>query len=157
MADEPLIEARGLTKRFGDLVAVDGIDFAVERGETFGFLGPNGAGKSSTMRMIGAVSPPSGGTLRVLGRDLGLGLTEEDLNVDSPYNTRKNPGLPPTPIEAPGDAAIEAAAHPTKGPWVYYVTVNLDTGETKFTDDYDEFLRFKNVELAEYCAGSDRC
>ena len=92
-----------------------------------------------------------------LGRDLGLGLTEEDLNVDSPYNTRKNPGLPPTPIEAPGDAAIEAAAHPTKGPWVYYVTVNLDTGETKFTDDYDEFLRFKNVELAEYCESSDRC
>ena len=92
-----------------------------------------------------------------LGRDLGLALTEEDLNVDSPYNTRINPGLPPGPIEAPGDAAIEAAAHPTEGPWVYYVTVNLDTGETKFTEDYDEFLRFKNVELAEYCSGSDRC
>jgi len=92
-----------------------------------------------------------------LGRDLGLGLTQEDLDVDSPYNTRKYPGLPPGPIEAPGDAAIEAATHPTDGDWVYYVTVDLDTGETKFTDDYDEFLRFKNVELAEYCAGSDRC
>jgi lipooligosaccharide transport system ATP-binding protein len=65
----PLIEAHGLTKRFGDFVAVDGIDFAVRRGETFGFLGPNGAGKTSTMRMIGAVSPVSGGTLRVLGLD----------------------------------------------------------------------------------------
>ena len=92
-----------------------------------------------------------------LGRDLGLALTEEDLQVDSPYNTRINPGLPPGPIEAPGDAAIEAAAHPTEGPWVYYVTVNLDTGETKVTEDYNEFLRFKNVELAEYCEGSDRC
>ena len=92
-----------------------------------------------------------------LGRDLGLALTTEDLQVDSPYNTRRYPGLPPGPIESPGDAAIDAAAHPTEGPWVYYVTVNLDTGETKFTDDYDEFLRFKNVELAEYCAGSDRC
>ncbi len=66
---EPLIEARGLTKRFGDFTAVDGIDFAVERGETFGFLGPNGAGKTSTMRMISAVSPVSDGQLRVLGRD----------------------------------------------------------------------------------------
>ncbi len=92
-----------------------------------------------------------------LGRDLGLALTEEDLRVDSPYNTRINPGLPPGPIESPGDAAIAAAADPPEGPWVYYVTVNLDTGETKFTEDYDEFLRFKNVELAEYCEGSDRC
>jgi hypothetical protein len=53
----PLVEARALTKRFGGHVAVDGIDFHVERGEAFGFLGPNGAGKSSTMRMIGCVSP----------------------------------------------------------------------------------------------------
>ena len=67
----PLIEAHGLTKRFGDFTAVDGIDFAVERGETFGFLGPNGAGKTSTMRMISAVSPVSAGTLRVLGHDPG--------------------------------------------------------------------------------------
>jgi lipooligosaccharide transport system ATP-binding protein len=65
----PLIHAQGLTKRFGDFTAVDGIDFAVQPGEAFGFLGPNGAGKSSTMRMIGCVSPPSGGTLRILGMD----------------------------------------------------------------------------------------
>jgi len=65
----PLIHAQGLTKRFGDFTAVDGIDFAVQPGEAFGFLGPNGAGKSSTMRMIGCVSPPSGGALRILGMD----------------------------------------------------------------------------------------
>jgi lipooligosaccharide transport system ATP-binding protein len=64
-----LVQARGLEKRFGALAAVDGIDFDVPRGEAFGFLGPNGAGKTSTMRMIGCVSPPSGGTLRVLGLD----------------------------------------------------------------------------------------
>jgi lipooligosaccharide transport system ATP-binding protein len=64
-----VIEARGLTKRFGGFTAVDSIDVTVEAGETFGFLGPNGAGKTSTMRMIGAVSPASGGTLRVLGLD----------------------------------------------------------------------------------------
>jgi len=66
---QPLIQARGLVKRFGDNVAVDGIDFDLERGEAFGFLGPNGAGKTSTMRMIGCVSPVTGGTLRVLGMD----------------------------------------------------------------------------------------
>ena len=65
----PLIHARGLTKRFGSFTAVDAIDFDVARGEAFGFLGPNGAGKTSTMRMIGCVSPRSGGELRVLGMD----------------------------------------------------------------------------------------
>lgn len=62
-----LIAARGLTKRFGEMTAVDAIDFDVAPGESFGFLGPNGAGKTSTMRMIGCVSPLSGGTLRILG------------------------------------------------------------------------------------------
>ena len=66
---EPLIEAVGLVKRFGDFEAVDGVDFSVARGESFGFLGPNGAGKSSTMRMVAAVSPATGGLLRVLGLD----------------------------------------------------------------------------------------
>jgi lipooligosaccharide transport system ATP-binding protein len=64
-----LIEGRRLTKRFGEFVAVDAVDFRVERGEAFGFLGPNGAGKTSTMRMIGCVSPVSDGDLRVLGMD----------------------------------------------------------------------------------------
>ncbi|GAB3224364.1 ATP-binding cassette domain-containing protein [Micromonospora halotolerans] len=66
---QPLIQARGLVKRFGDFTAVDGIDVEVRPGEAFGFLGPNGAGKSSTMRMIGCISPPSGGELRILGMD----------------------------------------------------------------------------------------
>ncbi|HEY5180704.1 MAG TPA: ABC transporter ATP-binding protein [Dermatophilaceae bacterium] len=64
-----MLYATGLTKNFGDFTAVDGIDFAVERGESFGFLGPNGAGKSSTMKMVGCVSPASGGELRVFGQD----------------------------------------------------------------------------------------
>jgi lipooligosaccharide transport system ATP-binding protein len=57
-----LVVARGLTKRFGDFTAVDGIDFDVRAGEVFGFLGPNGAGKTSTMRMIAAVSPLTSGS-----------------------------------------------------------------------------------------------
>jgi lipooligosaccharide transport system ATP-binding protein len=88
----PLIEAHALTKRFGPFVAVDGIDFAIEAGEAFGFLGPNGAGKSSTMRMIGCVSPLSGGTLRVLGMDPAhdgpqirgrLGVVPQEDNLDT--------------------------------------------------------------------------
>jgi lipooligosaccharide transport system ATP-binding protein len=69
VADDTLIDARALTKVFGDFTAVDGIDFSVRRGECFGFLGPNGAGKSSTMRMVGCVSPASGGSLRLFGLD----------------------------------------------------------------------------------------
>jgi len=91
-----------------------------------------------------------------LGRNLGIAISQEDLAVDSPYNTRKNPGLPPGPIEAPGEEAMKAAFAPAQGPWFFYVTVNLETGETKFTDDYDEFLVFKR-ELGDYCAGSDQC
>jgi len=72
-APEPtdiLVKAEGLRKVYpGGHVAVDGVDFALRRGEAFGILGPNGAGKSSTMRMIGCVSTPSGGTLNVLGLD----------------------------------------------------------------------------------------
>jgi lipooligosaccharide transport system ATP-binding protein len=66
---EPLIVAHQLVKRFGDFTAVDGIKVEVAKGEAFGFLGPNGAGKSSTMRMIGCVSAPTSGSLRLFGLD----------------------------------------------------------------------------------------
>ncbi|MEY4743700.1 MAG: hypothetical protein RIR34_1039 [Actinomycetota bacterium] len=69
MNDAPMIKAVGLTKRFGDFVAVDGIDFEVRKGESFGLLGPNGAGKSTTMKMISAVSQRSDGELEILGKD----------------------------------------------------------------------------------------
>jgi lipooligosaccharide transport system ATP-binding protein len=95
----PLVHARGLVKRFGELVAVDAIDFNVHKGEAFGFLGPNGAGKSSTMRMIGCVSPPSGGTLRVLGLDpdkngadirARLGVVPQEDSLDLELTVREN-------------------------------------------------------------------
>ncbi len=95
----PLVAASGLSKRFGDLVAVDGIDFVVEPGEVFGFLGPNGAGKSSTMRMIASVSPVSAGTLTVLGMDPAtdgprirarLGVVPQEDNLDLELSVYEN-------------------------------------------------------------------
>ena len=94
-----------------------------------------------------------------LGKPGPAVLTQEEIDsvADSPYNTYTNKGLPPGPIEAPGDDSIEAALNPEDGPWFFYVTVNLATGETKFTDSYDEFLTYKD-ELQEYCeTQSDRC
>lgn len=94
-----LIHARGLVKRFGDFTAVDGIDVDVRRGEAFGFLGPNGAGKSSTMRMIGCVSPPTDGLLRILDRDprrdgpairARLGVCPQLDNLDQELTVREN-------------------------------------------------------------------
>ena len=91
-----------------------------------------------------------------LDQELGVALTTEQLQQDTPYNTYTRPGLPPTPIEAPGDAAIAAAANPEEGGWYYYVTVDLATGETKFAETYDEFLTYKD-EYTAYCTTSDAC
>src|SRR3954471_10730444 len=96
---EPLIVGRGLVKRFGALTAVDGIDVEVRAGESFGFLGPNGAGKSSTMRMIGCVSAPTGGTLRILDMDpvrdgpairARLGVCPQQDSLDLELTVREN-------------------------------------------------------------------
>ena len=99
MSPTSLIHARGLTKMFGDFTAVDAIDFDVAPGESFGFLGPNGAGKTSTMRMIGCVSPITGGTLRVMGMDpaadgprirASLGVVPQQDALDAELTVREN-------------------------------------------------------------------
>jgi UPF0755 protein len=72
-------------------------------------------------------------------------------NTRSPYNTYLHPGLPPGPIDSPGDAAIQAALHPAKGNWMYFLTVNPKTGLTKFTDSFTVFQQFQQ-ELAHYNA-----
>lgn len=96
---DPVIIASDLTKTYGDTVAVDHISFQVERGESFGLLGPNGAGKSSTMRMIGAVSHRTSGTLSILGLDPDdrgpeirqqLGVVPQQDNLDHELKVRDN-------------------------------------------------------------------
>ncbi len=94
-----MISAKGLRKSFGEFEAVRGIDVEVRRGEAFGFLGPNGAGKSSTMRMIAAVSPLSGGSLHILGLDPAtegpairarIGVCPQEDTLDTELTVRDN-------------------------------------------------------------------
>ncbi len=96
---ENLVEARGLTKKFDDFVAVDAIDFDIKKGEAFGFLGPNGAGKTSTMKMITTVSPITDGKMTVFGLDPNtqgrairsrLGVVPQEDNLDLELTVAEN-------------------------------------------------------------------
>jgi UPF0755 protein len=73
----------------------------------------------------------------------GFIASDADLAIPTPYNTYKNKGLPPGPIDSPGDAAIKAVLHPASGPWLYFVTVNPKTGETRFTSSFAQFEQFR--------------
>lgn len=80
--------------------------------------------------------------------------TPEDRKVDSPYNTYLHKGLPPGPIAAPSKASLAAAVNPAEGDWIYFVTVNLDTGETAFSNSLDKHN--ENVKKYQaWCAASD--
>ena len=96
---ESLIRARRLTKKFDDFTAVNGIDFDVLKGESFGLLGPNGAGKSTAMRMIGATSQRTSGELTILGKDpeqfgpqirAHLGVVPQQDNLDTQLSVTEN-------------------------------------------------------------------
>src|ERR1700719_751921 len=69
MNSAPTISTQGLSRRFGELVAVDGIDLQVAPGQFFGFLGPNGAGKSTTIKMLTGLLAPTSGSIQILGLD----------------------------------------------------------------------------------------
>src|SRR5579863_772758 len=85
MTAGPIIEAIGLTRHYGERVAVDHIHFSIGRGEVFGFLGPNGAGKSTTVRMLTGYIPPTSGTARIAGCDI----------VAEPVSARQHIGVVP--------------------------------------------------------------
>ena len=94
-----LVKASGLTKKYGDLVAVAGIDFEIREGECFGFLGPNGAGKTTTVRMIHCVSPVTSGLLTVGGMPSGInnrglkmitGVIPQEINLDNDLTVAEN-------------------------------------------------------------------
>ena len=121
----PVITATALTKKYKDFAAVDGIDFEVAPGESFGLLGPNGAGKSTTMRMIGAVSTRTSGELSILGMDpnengpkirAALGVVPQQDNLDTELRVRDNLivygryfGLPHAQVAKRADELLEFA------------------------------------------------
>jgi lipooligosaccharide transport system ATP-binding protein len=99
MEREILVKAEKLTKKFGDLVAVDGVNFEIFKGENFGFLGPNGAGKTTTMRMIQSVSPLTEGKLTLAGMDVTehgreikrmVGVAPQEDNLDPDFTVFQN-------------------------------------------------------------------
>ena len=107
-----MIRAHGLTKVYGEFAAVDGIDFHVTQGESFGILGPNGAGKSTTMRMLGATLQRTSGELSILGHDpthdgptirAHLGVVPQQDNLDTELTVSPLPvSLAGLPGEGPG-------------------------------------------------------
>lgn len=123
--NEPVISARSLVKKYKEFAAVDGIDFDIQPGESFGFLGPNGAGKSTTMRMIGAVSTRTSGDLSIIGLDPNdygpeirsqLGVVPQSDNLDTELKVRDNLlvygryfGLPRSYLGPKADELLEFA------------------------------------------------
>ena len=79
----------------------------------------------------------------------GILATDRQLSSPSPYNTYRHKGLTPGPIDSPGNAAIQAVLHPAPGPWIYFVTVNPKTGETRFTSSQAQFEQFRQ-ELQQH-------
>ena len=114
------------------------LDPAVDKGQTHGVLGLDSAVSFGVQHR--AAFP-----------------TQAELNNDNPYNLRKHAGLPPGPIGNPGLAAIKAAQHPAAGNWLYFVTINLETGETLFSDSYAQFQQ-DSAKLTAWCsANKGRC
>jgi ABC-2 type transport system ATP-binding protein len=107
---EKIIEAKALTKKFGDVTAVDGIDFSVNKGEIFAFLGPNGAGKSTTIKMMTTMLRPSSGSLRLAGHDVtterdsarkAFGIVFQDPSLDEELSAYENMDLHATLYSIP--------------------------------------------------------
>src|SRR5437867_8543218 len=113
-----VIEARNLTKRYGQLTAVEGVTFAIQAGECFGFLGPNGAGKTSTVKMIHCSSPVGAGDLLVFGMEVQkrpreiksrVGVCQQEDNLDPDFSVRKNLTVFARYFGIPADLAEERA------------------------------------------------
>lgn len=122
-SNEVLIEAVGLTKKYGDFTAVDNIDFQVHKGECVGFLGPNGAGKTTTVRMMYCFLLPSAGKLSVAGLDVHtecrrikaiVGVAPQEDNLDPDFTVMKNLTTYARYFDIPKEEAIKRAEHQLK-------------------------------------------
>lgn len=122
-SQQVLIEARGLTKKYGDVTAVDGIDFQVYRGECVGFLGPNGAGKTTTVRMMYCFLPPTSGELKIAGFSVNtecrqikrlVGVAPQEDNLDPDFTVLKNLLVYCRYFDIPKDEALSRAGEQLK-------------------------------------------
>jgi lipooligosaccharide transport system ATP-binding protein len=113
------IVATGLTKKYGDLTAVNGISFSINEGECFGFLGPNGAGKTTTVKMVHCVSPISSGTISVFGRPahidnrsvkMTIGVIPQEITLDSALTVYENLKVFANFFDIPGAEAKQRIA-----------------------------------------------
>lgn len=118
LVSDKVIYASGLLKRYGDLTAVQNIDFSVVKGELFGFLGPNGAGKTTTMKMVQCVSPRTGGELRIFWRDPDaegrvirslIGVVPQETNLDPDLSVLDNLTIYARYFDIPPEEALARA------------------------------------------------
>ncbi len=135
------IEAHGLRKVFGEIVAVDNISFAVEKGEIFGFLGPNGAGKTTTINMLTTLLKPTAGSARVWGYDI----------VDEPERVREVIGLAPQELTV--DDELTGYENMMLHAALYHVPKEEARVRVKEILEFLELERFANKKVESYSGG----
>ena len=141
MTDDIIISGKGITKKFGDFVAVDNIDVSVKRGEIFGFLGPNGAGKTTTIRVMTTLTPPTSGTIEIEGKEVkglddplkeNVGIIQQHISLDRDVSVAENIWYHAILHRIPKKVAKERIDRLVEimglQPYMDYMTINLSGG-----------------------------
>ena len=141
MTDDIIISGMGITKKFGDFVAVDNIDVSVKRGEIFGFLGPNGAGKTTTIRVMTTLTPPTSGTIEIEGKEVkglddplkeNVGIIQQHISLDRDVSVAENIWYHAILHRIPKKVAKERIDRLVEimglQPYMDYMTINLSGG-----------------------------
>lgn len=141
MTDDIIISGKGITKKFGDFVAVDNIDVSVKRGEIFGFLGPNGAGKTTTIRVMTTLTPPTSGIIEIEGKEVkglddplkeNVGIIQQHISLDRDVSVAENIWYHAILHRIPKKVAKERIDRLVEimglQPYMDYMTINLSGG-----------------------------
>ena len=141
MTDDIIISGKGITKKFGDFVAVDNINVSVKRGEIFGFLGPNGAGKTTTIRVMTTLTPPTSGTIEIEGKEVkglddplkeNVGIIQQHISLDRDVSVAENIWYHAILHRIPKKVAKERIDRLVEimglQPYMDYMTINLSGG-----------------------------